>query len=108
MKEFHIGSSGHPTSVYSNQMERGYGFNQKAQRKMKTSWKRAYEQPKKFFTWFAYPGDASSDDIAEVIKGMWPNPLQYFLVPDIEVENKLERKENKRKDDQIDESGSCS
>jgi len=28
------------------------------------------------------------DDIAEVIKvDMWPNPLQYFLVPDVEMEN---------------------
>jgi len=41
-----------------------------------------------FFTWFTDHGDASADDIAEVIKDdMWPNPLQYFLVPDIEVEN---------------------
>ena len=42
-----------------------------------------------FFTWFADNVDASGDDIAEVIKDdMWPNPLQYFLVPDVaDMEN---------------------
>merc|ERR1739848_559439 len=51
--------------------------------------KRAHQQQMKtFFTWFCDNGDPSDDKIAEVIKDdMWPNPLQYFLVPDIEVEN---------------------
>jgi len=41
-----------------------------------------------FFTWFQDNLDPSQDDVAEVIKDdLWPNPLQYFLVPDIEVEN---------------------
>merc|ERR1711982_206465 len=54
----------------------------------KNSRKRAAQQPKTFFTWFCDNGDPSDDEIAEVIKDdMWPNPLQYFLVPDIEVEN---------------------
>lgn len=58
------------------------GNNSKAGRK------RPHEFPRTFFTWFTDHGDASADDIAEVIKDdMWPNPLQYFLVPDIEVEN---------------------
>lgn len=55
---------------------------------MKGGRKRMHEFPRTFFTWFTDHGDASADDIAEVIKDdMWPNPLQYFLVPDIEVEN---------------------
>jgi len=46
--------------------------------------KRGYE-PKNFFTWFSDHVDPSSDDIAEVIKDdLWPNPLQYYLVPDID------------------------
>lgn len=31
--------------------------------------------------------DPVNDEIAELIKDdLWPNPLQYYLVPDIEVE----------------------
>ncbi len=53
----------------------------------KGSRKRALET-RTFFTWLGDHSDPSADDIAEVIKDdMWPNPLQYFLVPDIEVEN---------------------
>ena len=52
--------------------------------------KRRYtaDNPRTFFMWFTEQGDASSDDIADMIKDdMWPNPLQYFLVPDLEGEN---------------------
>lgn len=37
------------------------------QAQMKNSRKRAHEQPRTFFTWFADHGDASADDIAEVV-----------------------------------------
>jgi len=48
--------------------------------------KRPHAPPRTFFAWFADNTDASADDIAEVIKDdMWPNPLQYFLVPDVDV-----------------------
>lgn len=40
-----------------------------------------------FFDWFTDNNDPINDDIAELIKDdLWPNPLQYYLVPDIEVE----------------------
>lgn len=71
---------------------------------METSRKRAHEQPRTFFTQFAYHGDASADDIAEAIKDMWPNPLQYFLVRDIEVENGLKGEEDESEDDEVDGS----
>lgn len=62
--------------------------------------KRRYDQPKTFFTWFTDHADASADDIAEVIKDdMWPNPLQYFLVPDIEVENGIEEESDGEEDE---------
>lgn len=42
---------------------------------------------KTFFFWFTDNSDAVNDEIAELIKDdLWPNPLQYYLVPDIEVE----------------------
>merc|ERR1712018_706118 len=96
IKEFHLGSSGDPASQSTPiQWKEGMDLAAKmAQRaaaaleSAKNSRKRVLQQPKTFFTWFCDNGDPSDDEIAEVIKDdMWPNPLQYFLVPDIEVEN---------------------
>jgi template-activating factor I len=43
---------------------------------------------KSFFDWFSDNSDPVNDDLAELIKDdIWPNPLQYFLVPDIGVYN---------------------
>ena len=40
---------------------------------------------------------------------MWPNPLQYFLVPDIEVENgEDEEDDDVEPEEEIDESVSSS
>lgn len=40
---------------------------------------------KSFFKWFRDYNDPLTDDIAEIFKDdIWTNPLQYFLVPDIE------------------------
>lgn len=40
-----------------------------------------------FFAWFTENADPSRDRIAEMIKeDIWPNPLQYYLASDIEVE----------------------
>ena len=42
---------------------------------------------KTFFDWFTDNADPVNDEIAELVKDdLWPNPLQYYLVPDIEVE----------------------
>lgn len=94
VKEFHLGSSGDPASQSTPiQWKEGYDLTAKAAQRAaaaaaaRGSRKRALEN-RSFFTWFCDNGDPSQDDIAEVIKDdMWPNPLQYFLVPDIEVEN---------------------
>jgi len=38
-----------------------------------------------FFLWLQDHTDPAQDDIADVIKDdIWPNPLQYFLVPDLD------------------------
>lgn len=101
VKEFHLGTSGDPASsstpiiwkLGSDLAKRLKDHTQRANeannQNSKNSRKRAHQEPTRtFFTWFLENGDASADDIAEVIKDdMWPNPLQYFLVPDIEVEN---------------------
>jgi template-activating factor I len=41
---------------------------------------------KSFFDWLSDNSDPAGDDLAELIKDdIWPNPLQYYLVPDIET-----------------------
>lgn len=56
--------------------------------------RKQYSEQKSFFTWFNDHVDPISDDIAEVIKDdLWVNPLNYYLVPDIEVENAGEDEE---------------
>lgn len=108
-KEFHLGSSGDPASQSTPiKWKDGYDLTAKAaQRAASTkgaSRKRALENLT-FFTWFADNGDPSMDDIAEVIKDeMWPNPLQYFLVPDIEIENGGEEEEDLEEEEEVDES----
>lgn len=49
------------------------------QAQMKNSRKRAHEQPRTFFTWFADHGDASADDIAEVILNNQEYCIKYIL-----------------------------
>ncbi|XP_058825051.1 protein SET isoform X2 [Topomyia yanbarensis] len=65
-----------------------------------------------FFDWFTDNNDPINDDIAELIKDdLWPNPLQYYLVPDIEVEPEAEEDggddefgdEGEEEEDEIDE-----
>merc|ERR1712110_373331 len=49
--------------------------------------KKESPETRTFFSWFCASGDPVEDDIAELVKvDMWPNPLQYFLVPDVEME----------------------
>jgi len=89
-KEFHLGSSGDPASQSTPvKWKADMDLTAKSKDEKPTGKKRPRET-RTYFNWFSDNGDPSADDIAEVIKDdMWPNPLQYFLVPDIEVENGL-------------------
>ena len=121
-KEFHLGSSGDPESKSTEiQWKEGYNLVEKAKQREAManakSRKRQLES-RTFFTWFEDNSDPQQDDVAEVIKDdLWwgwgslstrlnitwlifrPNPLQYFLVPDIEVENGAEDDEDDEDDD---------
>ena len=107
-KEFLLGSSGDPASTSTTiQWKEGQDLAAKAAQKAaanaKGGRKRAHES-RTFFTWFCDNSEPAADDIAEVIKDdMWPNPLQYFLVPDIEVENGCEDEDDEDEEDLEDE-----
>lgn len=63
-----------------------------------------------FFSWFNDPGDAGADELGEVIKDdIWPNPLQYFLVPEGDMDDEEDEDDDELDDeevlDDIDEEG---
>ncbi len=112
-KEFLLGSSGDPASQ-STQIEwkEGHDLMAKAKARMAMTGassgagsKRKHAMMEKtFFGWFCDNSEPAADEIAEVIKDdMWPNPLQYFLVPDIEVENGCEEDDDEDDEDDDDD-----
>lgn len=59
---------------------------------------------KSFFSWFNDHSDPLSDDIAEIIKDdIYINPLQYFLVPDVGVDNGVDDEEGSDQEDENEE-----
>jgi len=59
-----------------------------------------HNEHKSFFDWFCDTSDPVNDDLAELIKDdVWPNPLQFFLVPDIGVYNDEESSAEEEEDE---------
>jgi len=84
VKEFHLASTGDPTCT-STEIKWKNTEEGKSLKDVITSKQHKSKVEITFFLWFLENGDASSDDIAEVIKDdLWPNPLQYFLCSEIE------------------------
>lgn len=66
--------------------------------------KRKLEEPESFFSWFNDPGDAGADELGEVIKDdIWPNPLQYYLVPELDEDEDEEEEDEDEDDEQLDD-----
>merc|ERR1719193_1045630 len=97
-KEYQLDGKGDPTSVCSDiKWKDGFNLTAKAAQKaalQKGQRKRKLEN-RTFFSWYSDNEDPTKDD-------MWPNPLEYFLVPDLEVENVDEEEEE---DDLEEEEG---
>ncbi|KAL9871687.1 protein SET [Glossina fuscipes] len=92
-KEFHLGSgsaenSDCPSSSSTPiQWKEGKNLLKVLLSKPFNNKKKRNSEYKTFFDWFTDNSDPVNDEIAELIKDdLWPNPLQYYLVPDIEVE----------------------
>jgi len=107
IKEFHLGTSEPASNSSDIKWKEGMDFTKHSQdQAAKAGKKRPLSIPRSFFGWFADNSDASADDIAEVIKDdLWPNPLQYFLVPDIDVNENGEGESDDDDGDVIVEEG---
>ncbi|TRY74267.1 hypothetical protein DNTS_008996, partial [Danionella cerebrum] len=101
-KEFHLNESGDPSSKSTEiKWKAGKDLTKRSgQTQSKAGKKRQHEEPESFFTWFTDLSDAGADELGEVIKDdIWPNPLQYYLVPDMDEE------EGDGEEDDDDEEG---
>ncbi|CAK9295447.1 unnamed protein product [Gordionus sp. m RMFG-2023] len=90
-KEFHLGTSGDPESLFTPiTWKENCALSKNVAAMLANPRKRPHDN-RTFFSWYLSYGDVSADEIAEIIKDdIWPNPLQYFLVPDMDTENGLE------------------
>lgn len=95
VKEFCLGSAAGPmsNSTVINWKE-GKDLRKQQHKQQQNNRRKRQLEYKTFFDWFADNSDPVNDEIAELLKDdIWPNPLQYYLVPDIEVE--AEENENR-------------
>ncbi|CAN0068215.1 unnamed protein product [Lampetra planeri] len=85
-KEFHLGSAGKPVSQSTPiRWKAGMELTRQHPPADTKGRKRGHSS---FFMWFGDHNDPTSDEVAEVLKDdMWPNPLQYYLLPDNDGEN---------------------
>lgn len=80
------------------------GMNLLSMKNKKLKKRSRYDQPSSFLEWVTNDGESIGDEIAEVLKDdIWPNPMQYYLAPDIE-ENGMDDDDDD--DDDVEEEES--
>ena len=91
-KEFHLAvdsNSSNPNHTSTSTpilWKEGKDLLKQLQNKQTSNSRKRDLEYKSFFDWFSDNSDPLNDDLAETIKDdIWPNPLQYFLVPEIDV-----------------------
>uniref|UniRef100_H0XMK9 SET nuclear proto-oncogene n=1 Tax=Otolemur garnettii TaxID=30611 RepID=H0XMK9_OTOGA len=86
-KEFHLDENG-DESTKSTEIKWKFGRDltkRSIPKLSKASKKRKRPEPESFFTWFTDHPDAGPDELGELIKeDIWPNPLHYFLAPELD------------------------
>ncbi|XP_023086775.2 protein SETSIP [Piliocolobus tephrosceles] len=109
-KEFHLNESGDP-SPKSTEIKWKSGKDlakRSSQTQNKASRKRQHEEPESCFTWFTDHSDAGAGKLGEFVKDdIWPNPLQYYLVPNKDNEEGEEEDDDEEEEglEDIDEEG---
>merc|ERR1711962_1837867 len=83
-KEFHLNEAGEPSSNSSElKWKPGKSLVKSGQDAASAGRKRNHDRVS-FFSWFSESVDAGADELGEVIKDdIWPNPLQYYLAPEV-------------------------
>uniref|UniRef100_A0A1I8F2Y0 Nucleosome assembly protein 1-like 1 n=1 Tax=Macrostomum lignano TaxID=282301 RepID=A0A1I8F2Y0_9PLAT len=105
-KEFHLGEGGEPrTEISPIDWYPGKDPTKKAGSggPGKAGKKRGYEEVESFFAWFTSQGDATQDELGEVIKDdIWPNPLQYYLASEMDGSG-MDDEEDDDEEEDLDE-----
>ncbi|CAO1414774.1 unnamed protein product [Diamesa serratosioi] len=110
-KEFHLAvdsNSSNPNHTSTSTpilWKEGKDLLKQLQNKQTSNSRKRDLEYKSFFDWFSDNSDPLNDDLAETIKDdIWPNPLQYFLVPEIDV-YKSDQSDDDENEDEEDGEG---